>query len=507
MINTSAQNTLKNSAYYAFGLILPVIILVFFTPIIISNLGVKEYGIYIFLNTVLTFLGLIDLGIGTATSKHVIEYYSSNQIDKLKKLLNSMNSIFLIQGLFYLIMCFCFGLIMFFFQIKVSSGINYPLLFLIIGGTGFVGSIFGNFVSLPITIQRQDIHIKIYSIFLILSNLSMLILVICGYKLVAILLSQLIFLLLSCLTYLFISKKIFKHLELKYEWDKKELIKNYKFALPVAFNNIASSSLVHFDKLLIPIFLGSAPLTYYSVPGSVAAKISQTSSSFSSLLFPITVNLHTLQNTDKIKRVYLRSVRLIAILSSAIAFSIIFVNDKILLYWLDESFVEQSSTVLILLVITNLILAIFSPLSNLLMAMGKMKFLTLSSFTMAIINIFALLILLPKYGINGAAWAYLISVLYIIGMFYYSEKKYFQLQEKDTVKLFTKITVTAIPFYFVVFFIINPLIKSMILLMIMGPICILIFMLLYKLFGFVEHEDWNDLKISSTKILHKLKIN
>jgi len=59
------------------------------------------------------------------------------------------------------------------------------------------------------------------------------------------------------------------------------------------------------------------------------------------------------------------------------------------------------------------------------MAMNKMKFLTASSFVMAVINIIALFVLLPKYGINGAAVAYLISVLLVFFMFYLAEKKYF----------------------------------------------------------------------------------
>jgi O-antigen/teichoic acid export membrane protein len=245
-------------------------------------------------------------------------------------------------------------------------------------------------------------------------------------------------------------------------------------------------------------------LTYYSVPGGVSTKISQISTSFSSLLFPITVNLHALNNTDKIKRIFIRSVRLIAILASSIAFSIIFTADKILLYWLDESFVKQSLNVLIILVITNFVLAIFSPLSNLLMAMGKMKFLTVSSFIMAFINIFALLILLPRHGINGAAWAYLISVLFIFGMFYYAERNFFQIKENIILNLFCKLIFTAIPFYLIVNFLLKPMITSMPTLIVIGPICVLLFMLLYKLLGFVEHEDWNDFRLSLAKFVNKL---
>lgn len=506
MIDTTAQNTLKNSVYNFIGFLLPILILVIFTPIIISKLGVKEYGIFIFLNTVLTFLGLLDLGIGTATNKHVIEYYSTNQIDKLKRLLYSMNSVYLIMAFVYLFVCITIGLVMQKFFVKPGMEADYFVLFLILGFTGFVGAFFANFNNSLVAFQRYDLCLKISTIFLLLSNGSMLILAIFGYKLVPILLVQFLLALLNGLSYFFVTKNFFTPLKLKYDWDKVELIKNYKFALPVAFNNLASSSLVHFDKLLIPVFYGSAALTYYSVPGSVATKISGISVTFSSLLFPITVNLQALNDVDKIKRVYIRSVRLITLLSAAIALSIIFTADKILLYWLGKSFAEQSVAVLILLVLTNFVLALFSPLSYLLMAMNKMKFLTTGSLIMAATNIITLFIFLPRYGINGAALSYLISVLFIFFMFHFSEKRYFNIQGNIHLKLLFKIILTAVPFFVLVRFLLYPLITSFLTLAVIGPICVLSFLLLYKLFGFVESEDWNDFRISFTKSLIKLKL-
>jgi len=505
VINTTAQNALKNSVYNFIGFLLPILILVTITPVIISNLVARDYGIFIFLNTVLTFLGLLDLGIGTATNKHVIEYYSTNQIERLKKLLYSINSVYLILAFVYLFVCIVIGLVMQKFFVKPGMEADYFLLFLILGFTGFVSAFFGNFVNTLVAIQRYDLHLKISSTFLFLSSLSMLILAVLGYKLIPILLVQFLLTLLSSLSYFLTTKRLFSSLKLKYFWDKTELIKNYKFALPVAFNNLASSSLVHFDKLLVPVFYGSTALTYYSVPGSIATKISAISGTFSSLLFPITVNLKTLNDTEKIKRIYIRSVRLIALLSAAISLSIIFTADKILFYWLDESFVNQSAVVFILLVLTNFVLALFSPLSNLLMAMSKMKFLTSGSLFMAVVNIIALFILLPRYGINGAALSYLISVLFIFFMFHFSEKRYFGIKGNIHLKLFFRIILTSIPFFVIVKFLFYPLITSFLTLAIIGPFCVLAFLLLYKIFGFVEEEDWNDFKVSFVKLLMKLK--
>ena len=507
MINTSAQNALKNSVYNFIGFLLPIIVIIFVTPVIISKWGVKDYGVYVFLNTIVVFLGLLDLGVSMATSKHIIEYKSTNNDDKLKKLIYSMNSIYLLMAFVYLITCIGIGaIIQTFFISRVGLGNNnYFLLFLIVGITAFINTIFTNFGNILSTLQRYDLQTKISMAFMLLSNIGMLILVIMGYGIIPVLLIQLLLVLISGVTCLVIARKAFPVMQLIYRWDKGEILKNYKFGLSVAFNNLASSSLINFDKLLIPIFLGNAQLTYYSVPGNIATKISGISGTFSSLLFPITTNLHSLNNTEKIKRIYIRSMRLIAILSSAISLSIIFTADKILLYWLGPNFVKQSLISLILLVMTNFVLALFSPLSNLLTAMNKMKFLTIGSFLMAIINIITLFIFLPRYGINGAALSYLVSVLFIFFMCRYAEKRYFGIDENIHLKLLIKIIATAIPFFVLVKYLFYPLITSLSTLVFIGPLCVVLFMLLYKLFGFVESEDWHDFMTVFHEMINKLR--
>ncbi len=504
MINTSAQNALKNSAYNFISFVLPIIVIIFITPIVISKWGPKEYGVYIFLNTVTVFLGLLDLGVSTANSKHIIEYKTKEQDDKLKKLIYSMNSVYAIMSIIYFIICFGIGIIIqTFFIERVGVGNNYLLIFFILGVTTAISALFNNFNNILITIQRYDLQVKIYVFFTLLSSGLMLGLVLLGYGIITVLMMQLAIAILTCVTQIVIVKKVFPIIKMKFAWDKTEIFRNYKFGFLVAFNNVANSSLVHFDKLLIPVFLGNAQLTYYSVPGSIATKISSVSTTLSTVLFPITVNLHSLNNIEKIKKLYIRSMRLILILSSAISLSIIFNAEKILLYWLDKSFVSQSLTVLILLVLTNFILALFNPLSNLLIAMGKMKFLTIGSFTMAIINLISLLILLPRYGINGAAFSYLISVLMIFAMFSYAEKKYFNIQKNANKKTAFRLLLTTVPFFIIIKLAISPLITSLLSLIILGPSSVIIFMLLYKILGFVEKEDQQVLNVFILKILKK----
>ncbi len=508
MINTTAQNALKNSVYNIIGFLLPVAVVIFCTPIIISHLGVRDYGIYVFLTTITVFLGLLDLGVSVATSKYVIEYYTTNQVERLQRLLYSMNTIYVILGCLYLGLCVGAGLIIEnFFPDKVGMGGQTFWLFVIIGITGFLSSLFANFANILFTVQRHDLQTKLSLAFFLLTNLSMVILVIMGYRLMSIIIAQLVITLVSSVVYVTVAQKAFPILRLKYAWAKEEIVKNYKFGLSVAVNQISNSLLMNFDKLIIPIFVGPALLSYYSVPGGITVRISGVSGTLSSLLFPITVNLHSLNNIEKIQRVYVRAIRLIIILASAISFTVIYMADDILRYWISEDFAFHSTTILILLVITNFILALFSPLSNLLTAMGKVNFLTIGTASMVVINIGALCILLPRYGILGAAIAFLVAVLPIFYMFHYAEKTYFKISlTRHYLALSIKITITAAVLFFIEKIIVEPVLTNFMRVVLTAPLCVLIFLLLYKIFGFVEEEDWNDAKLFLQNIALKIGV-
>ena len=60
--NSLTYKTLKNSAYNMVGYIWPMFFSLFVTPIIIFHLGVKNYGIYLFINAIISLFGLLDLG-------------------------------------------------------------------------------------------------------------------------------------------------------------------------------------------------------------------------------------------------------------------------------------------------------------------------------------------------------------------------------------------------------------------------------------------------------------
>lgn len=504
----NAFTTLKNSFYNILGYTWPIIFSIFITPFIVFGLGVKDYGIYIFINTILSLMGLLDLGLATATIKHIAEYHSRQEEGNLKRFLYSMNSIFLLIGLIGFLLLFTANYWVSFFYPNQAA--NYPdlqIIFTLAGAIFLISSLSGIFTITPNALQRYDISTKIGLVYTTITSLGLVLIVWFGYKLPAIFLWQLVLVIATLFTSLYFSNKLLPMAKLSFAWDWPEIIKAYKFGLMVFLSNISGSLLTYLDRLIIPIFLGPTQLTYYSLPGSIATKVPGVSNNLSGVIFPITVSLNSTNNQEKIQKLYQRSFRLLLVISCAICFSIIFLADKIMLNWLNADFAKQSTNVLIILALTNLLLAMSGPLSNFLLALNRPKFLAIINVLMALINAGLLFFLLPRYGINGAAWAYLLSVLPIVFMFYYTETRFLKLKGRFVyyLKLAIKVFLVTAIMFIIDKFIIGKLIINLPTLIILGPTAVLLYLACYKLFNFYEQEDWHDIKSFSLTILRNFK--
>lgn len=496
MIEINAQNAIKNASYNLMGYVWPMLFSLFVTPIIVFKLGIRDYGIYIFINTLLSLMGLLDLGIATSTLKHITEYQATNQKEKLKNFIYTMNSLFLIIGLIGLTIFIIIGLVQgLLVPGKLTTDINPFWLFLVAGIIFLTSAIFSIFISILNANQRYDIGNKLSMTFFTITSLGTLLLVSLGYKLLPIFILQMVVTIISTAFFYFRTKKLCEFEILKYLWDKAEIIKSYKFGLSIVLANLAGSSLTYLDRLIIPLFVGPSMLTYYSLPGNITFKIPGISNTLSTMVFPLTVSLNSTDNKERLNKLYVRSFRLLSILASAISITVICYSDVLLKYWLNDDFRKNSQIVLIILSVTSFLLALQGPLTNFLIALGKMKFVSVSSIIMALINAVALLILLPRYGINGAAWAYLISILPIILLFFYTEKNFLKIDVyRDHLRLLGKVIINTIPLILISIFIIKPFVTNLFTALAACGISLMIFLSSFWLFNFFEEEDLRDFK-------------
>ncbi|MFA5319393.1 MAG: oligosaccharide flippase family protein [Candidatus Paceibacterota bacterium] len=500
--------TLKNISYRFTAFIWPMVFSILITPIVVLRLGAKDYGIYIFIGAITSLLGLLDLGISYAVMKFLAEYSAQLETEKIKKLLRSANSLFLLIGLSGLTTTILLSLGgRWLFADRLAGQQFYLILFIIAGLSFFISSINNSYNIIPEALQRYDISSKVNIVYLTLSPLTILILVLLGYKLIAIFISQLILTAIFVLVRRRYALQILPLAHYQLGWDKEEIRHCYRFGIATVINNTASTSLAYLDRLIIPIFIGPTQLTYYSLPGNVAARIPGVTDNLSGIIFPISASINGTGNQEQLRRFYIRSVRLVTTIASAISLSVIFLAYPIMRYWINADVANKSTNILVILTLTNFMIALLSPINAFFFGLGKIKFSSILNTIMAGLNALFLFLLLPKYGVTGAAWAYLLSMLPIFYMIYFAEKKYLGLigRGKYYRQIIWRIGTTAAIFFFVAKFLISPLIVNFPTLAILGPGAVIVYLLLYKVLGFVEKEDWQDFKKFSNLAILRIK--
>jgi O-antigen/teichoic acid export membrane protein len=500
----NSHRALSNTAWSMLGYGWPIIFSIFVTPIVVSGLGIRAYGVYTFFNTVIGLLGLLDLGVSTAISKYLAEYHAQKDPEKVRRLLGTASIILTGIGIVGLLI-FIVGTSFPIFSKAFVDVSTYRTSMIAAGLTFFLSSVTSIYTMSFSALQRFDLSSKVGVAVITFQQLTILILVLGGYSINAIFISQLVITFGSFIIQRTLAFKILPEFSATFRWDRKEAAKYYRFGLTTFINNISTSSLTYLDRLIIPFFLGPSNLTYYSLPGNVGSKIPSLSNSLSAILFPMASGLHGTGEMDKLRTLYIRSFRLITVVSAAATVTVIAYAYDILHYWISSDLADRSTTALIILALTSFVLALIGPLSNFLLGLGKLKFLTTFSISMAIINTILLLSLLPHGGINGAAWAYLLSLFPAIYMFYFTEKHYLNLTERRAhyrKTVLGNLLVGGI-IYALATLVLSHLIINMASLLVVAAATGLLYLLLYWLFGLFEPEDVHSIKLFINRLWSK----
>ncbi|MBL8030462.1 MAG: oligosaccharide flippase family protein [Candidatus Doudnabacteria bacterium] len=507
--NSTSYKLLKNLSYSLIGFTWPIIFSLLITPVVVKRLGTEDYGIYLLIGTITAFLALLDLGLTAAMVKFVSENYTKGESEENQKLFNFANTNYLVIGVVGLLVYGVLGI--FFLNIFHIDGYavrNIMPVFILSGLIFFVSSVNSVFVLIPQALQRYDIITKLNMFQLTASSLVMLVLVLQGFQLKAIFLSNLIIYIIVSLLYRRFAKRLMPDFKLGFSLEKKFFSKVYGFGIYAALANITNNALQQFDRLFIPAFLGPAQLSYYGIAGSVSSKTALVVGSLSNVFFPMSSSLIAEGKAEMLGDIYRRIIRNLAVFASAITLSILLFSDKILLFWLNKDFADKSNSSLVVLAFTYFILALYGTLYHFILGLGQVKFLAKWSTCLAALNVVLLFILVPKYGILGAAWAYFLATLPLLFMFYWVEKKFLKLSGifRFYLKLFAKIISTGLAFFLFGMYGIIPLVNGLISLVILGPLSILIYLLIYKLFGFYNTEDEELIRSFIKKILVKFNL-
>ena len=219
----------------------------------------------------------------------------------------------------------------------------------------------------------------------------------------------------TIITFLWLFK--FSDVPFSFRLDKNILCSLFGFGYKVYLGTTLAFFHLRIDQFMLNSFLNPVAVGFYVISVGIVERLWMLSQAVSTVLYPKVVSMKTEEQRNRFSPVVARNTLFITLIG---AFIIFLLSKWLILLLYSERFLPSVVPLQILL-IGIVAISVERILANDILARGKPMINTCITFIALIANIILNIILIPRFGVGGAAWATSISYSFnaIIKIFVY----------------------------------------------------------------------------------------
>ena len=403
-LEQNSNRSIKYGAILSYASVFITIIITFFyTPWMIRQIGLSNYGLY---NLVITFIAyfVMDFGMSGTVTRFLAKYRAEGNIEKIKNVLGLFLRIYLAIDILIFVVLF----VLYFFISDIFHGLTFDeieklkvlySIAAIFSVLSFVLKPFSGamiayeyFVEARIIDIIQRVGISVFIVIALLLGMGV-------YALV--LINGAIAFLTSVLSYLIFCRKSKININYHY-YNKIEMKVLLSFSIWIFLITMAQRFRLTFMPSLLGVLSNSVQISIFSLGMSIEGMVYVISSALNGLFLAKVTRLSHEGDSHAITDLMIRVGRLQLFLFSIIFFGFIILGRDFLYLWVGNDFAD-SYYVILLLIGTNIVSFTQSVASDLVYAENRVKkYATLTFVASALIFIGAVL-LIPIWGAIGCA--------------------------------------------------------------------------------------------------------
>lgn len=488
-INQKKVGVLLSYVNLAISTIVPF----FYTPIMLAILGQSEYGLYSLSNSVISYLSLLQFGMGSAVIRYIAKYRATDEKEKV----NQITGLFTIIYIFFAVLVLFVGCIFTLLSPVIFSDglseteISKMKILIIIMSLSTAFSFISVVFSSIINAYEKFIFKKTTDIILtILAPLFNLLVLFLGYESVGIATVSLIFQIVVLPIYMWY---VAKRLGIKMKFVKPEkafLLELFSFSIFMFLSSIADLLFWSTDNVLIGAMIGSTAVAVYNVGGIFTNLMRNLTSAINDVFVPkVTMMVAVDKSNTELSELMIRVGRLQYLMVSLLASGFIVFGQVFIHYWSGDVY-AGAYWVSLVTFLPSAIPILQNIAFGVIVAQHKHKFRCYIYFGIAILNAISTFFIIPYFGYIGAAIcsgvSYIIGHGIILNIYYKSVIKLdiFGFWMNILKMSFIPVIITVIGYW-----IVNILIPwNIILMLVEGIGFVLVFILLTWFFTMNEYE-------------------
>lgn len=411
-------NQLKAGAvlsYISMGL--GFIISLIYTPIMLRLLGQSEYGLYNLVASVVSYLGLLNFGFGSAYMRYYSKYKAREDTDNIARLNGMFLVIFSVIGIVAVVA----GIILTFYtdvifgakltDTEIAKAKALMIIMVINTAISFPNIVFSTYI----TANEKFVFQKILGIIkLIVNPLIMLPILFLGYGSIGmVVVTTILNIIIEIINVNFCFKKL--DMQFSFKGSNFSLAKEMVvFSSFIFLHMIMDQVLWNVDKLILGILWGTSSVAIYSIGALLNTYYISFSTAISNVFIPRVNNIVFSMDKDSVNNtltdLMIRIGRIQLIVISLIMLGIVFFGQPFIVKWAGENYRDSYYIALILIIPVT-----FPLTQNIGIAIQRAKnmqqFLAIVNAFIAALNIIISIPLAKLFGGIGSAIGTSISMI------------------------------------------------------------------------------------------------
>ncbi len=396
------------------GLAIPLVVFLLTTPYLVARLGTAQYGILMLVMSLTAILGSLDFGLAAGGVREIGGALARGENERLVRLLREYLSLFALVGLVV------FGaLVLFASQVSTLLAMDEVLskeeatrvVFLM--AVSLLFYLLTAWASLlPRTMERYPAIALIQ----VVSNIAAwggavaLLALNPGHGLLLVVAWTTFLSGFVCFAFLIFSRLLLPGFSCCPAATFRETPGTFGYSLYASVGQLTAAFTYHADKVLIAYFLGPEPVAYYAVATTVASKLLSVGAAMANFAFPRAVALSAGADHSALKSFYARVSRYQLLVLAPLLAPAVILAEPLLTLWLGPAFASQATPLLQILCFGYFLAVLSVVPSQVFNGLGNARIGAFFATAATVINIGGCIILLPIFGVVGAAVASLLGM-------------------------------------------------------------------------------------------------
>ena len=424
------MNQLKAGAILNYVVILlNTLVGLLYTPYMLRMMGQSEYGLYALVASVISYLTVLDLGLGNAVVRYTAKFRAEGKQTEQYEMFGMFFILYIVIGFIALVAgsALYFNVDAMFGSTMTAMELDKArimMIFLVLNlAVTFPMSIFGSII----TAYEHFVFPRVVNICrMLLNTVVMICLLHMGYKAIAMVIVQTVFNILTLLlNFIYCKKNLkIKMYFRKFRWGflKEVAIYSFWIFLNVIMDRIYWST----GQFVLGAVVGTAAVAVFAVAIQLQHMYMQFSTAISSVFLPKVTGMVTTGNDNKaISDLFIRTGRIQYIIMAFILSGFIVFGRQFIALWAGPGY-EDAYVITVLFFVSLLIPLIQTLGITILQARNQMKFRSLLYIAIALVALVFQIILAKKFGGIGCAIAVAGALLLGQGLImniYYARKQ------------------------------------------------------------------------------------